>query len=172
MLYKIFFLGVILFSSMGIGNVIVGEKRTRIRLLTALQKGGRALEDALVLEGLPLIEGLRAAEKASETGLFAHMAEAAAAHPAFSGREIAETVAAGLPETLYLLQPPELEIVGDLIARAASAVSPEQIGDAAAMYGRQMYTMITELSEEHAKKEKTIRALCLCIGLALAVILA
>jgi len=172
MLFKIFFLGVIIFASMGIGNVIVEEKAERIRLLGCLQKGGRAMQGAMVLEGLPLIEGLRAAERVSGMALFSLMAECIGRDPGLSGREIVAAAIAVQKKEPLILKAPEIEILGDFVARASSAISAEQITDAAQMFARQMNAMVTDLNREHAKKEKTIRALCLCMGLAAAVILA
>ena len=47
MLYKLFLIGVVIFCSTGIGNVLLGERGKHISALKKLAEGSRILAEAL-----------------------------------------------------------------------------------------------------------------------------
>ena len=59
MLYKIFLLGVIIFSRISIGNIIVGEKEQRLKALSELENCIKAMRNGMVYQGMTFYEALK-----------------------------------------------------------------------------------------------------------------
>lgn len=64
---KLLFIAVIIFSSAGIGNVIVGEWEERRKSIGAMQSAVKVLISALGFQGMPLYDALMAASKINFT---------------------------------------------------------------------------------------------------------
>ena len=71
---KLIFIFVIVLSSAGIGNVIVGEWRDRAEALARLQSAIKTMKGALVYQGMPLCEALMQAAKTAYGSFFARCA--------------------------------------------------------------------------------------------------
>lgn len=171
-MYKIFFLGVIVFCSMGVGNVVVRDRQARIAMITCLLRAAKALHNAMVLEGLPLSEGLYAAEAAWPAGICLRMAEIAIKKPMLNGSEIATLAMTEHKMAIESLKKQELQLFLEFMEKCSTAIAPVQVQEAYAAFTRHLTAHQNTLKEAHQKTAKATRALCLCIGLAAAIILA
>ena len=171
-MYKIFFLGVIIFCSMGVGNVVVKDREGRITGIACLLRAAKILQNAMVLEGLPLSEGLYAAERVWPVGVCLRMAELVAQKPTLNGAEVFTLVTAENKTAIDSLKKQELQLFMEFMQKCSTAIAPEQISDAYQAFTRHMLPHQNSLKTAHQKTAKATKALCLCVGLAAAIILA
>ena len=170
MLYKLFLIGIIIFCSTGIGNILLGERGQHISALKKLAEGSRIFAEAMETQAMTMPQALMAAEKATEAEVFSVMARRLREFPNTDIRELAEkslTEMAGA----QLLAETEQEIFLDFIRRVASALTAAQIRDARLMFLQQMELYLEQLQQEQRNRTKVVKAMSLSIGLAIAVIL-
>lgn len=170
MLYKLFFIGVIIFCSAGIGNAMIGEKKERIEALKKLAEGCRVLSETMELQTVAMPQALQAAQAASCADCFTALSSLLQQHPNGEIKALAKQ-SIGQTEKMRVLRPAEQEIFADFIWRLASALTASQIQDARNMFARQMDALLEQLQQEQQAKAKVIRAMSISIGLMIAVIL-
>ena len=171
MLYKIFLLGVIIFSSISIGNIIVGEKEQRLKALSELENCIKAMRNGMVYQGMTFYEALKHTGRAGLNGFFGNCAEILRQHPEWEARQVYDQALKEPGEKMGYLQEPEKEALRDLLMRLSTALVVEQISDAAAIFFRQLHMIHGELLEAQRTKSRAIKTVCLLCGLATAVIL-
>ncbi len=88
MLYKIFLLGVIIFSSISIGNIIVGEKEQRLKALSELENCIKAMRNGMVYQGMTFYEALKHTGRVGLNGFFGNCAEILRQHPEWEARQV------------------------------------------------------------------------------------
>ena len=170
MLYKLFLIGVVIFCSTGIGNVLLGERGKHISALKKLAEGSRILAEALETQVMTMPQALLAAEKATGAEVFSAMIRYLRKSPNKEMKEVAEASLAEITE-MQLLTETEREIFGDFIRRVAVALTTAQIRDARAVFLQQMELNLEQLQQEQQNRTKIVKAMSLSIGLAIAVIL-
>ena len=153
MLYKLFLIGIIIFCSTGIGNVLLGERGQHISALKKLAEGNRIFAEAMETQAMTMPQALMAAEKATKAEIFSVMARRLREFPNKDIRELAE------------------ESLTEIIRRVASALTAAQIRDARLMFLQQMELYLEQLQQEQQNRTKVVKAMSLSIGLAIAVIL-
>ena len=171
MIFKIFFIGVIILSSVGIGNVLVRDKSERLRMLGMLGNCVKALRSAMLHQGMPFSAALRQAEKVGFFGFFEDCRRVLERNPELAGRDICQKALRIKRPAFDYLRQPELMALGDLMGRVSTAIVPEQIGDAVAIFNRQISMITSELAKTNAKNAKVVKTMCLLGGLVVAIIL-
>ena len=131
---KLLFIAVIIFSSAGIGSVIVGEWEERRRSIGAVQSAVKVLISALGFQGMPLYDALLAAGKIAYPEFFQGCASLLRKEPGVAGKELCKRAMLEQKESLAGCKEPEKEALADLFGRLCGAVSPEQIEDAGKVF--------------------------------------
>ncbi len=168
---KLIFILVIVLSSAGIGNVIVGEWRDRAEALARLQSAVKTMKGALVYQGMPLCEALMQAAKTAYGSFFARCARLLRQNPAAQGKEICQKALAEEKGSCPFFRGPEKEALADLFLRISTAVSGEQIEDACAVFIRQTDLIVKELRAQQEQKGRLTKTLCTVAGLIVSILL-
>ncbi len=170
MLYKLFLVGVVIFCSTGIGNILISERKKHITVLKKLAEGCRILADTLAIRGKTISQALQYAHKQTQLILFEKMQQYLQEQPKADVKEIAMRSLAESQE-MQSLEEQEREIYGDFIKRIAMALTVEQIQAAESIFSQQMMLRLEQLEQEQEGKSKVVKAMSVSIGLAIAVIL-
>ena len=104
MLYKLFLIGVVIFCSTGIGNVLLGERGKHISALKKLAEGSRILAEALETQAMTMPQALLAAEKATSAEVFSAMIRYLRKSPNKEMKEVAEASLAEITEMQLLTE--------------------------------------------------------------------
>lgn len=169
MIFKLFFLGVIVVGSACLGNVLASSLEERLTALKSLANGVASLKNALIYQGMSLAEGLAFASRDGE--IFDTCAKLIFSNPRASGGEIAQRAYKENKEVFANLTEDERIFFGELLERLSRAAVPEQIGEAVAIFSREIVSSINKASEEQHKRSRVIRSMCLLGGLAFAIII-
>ncbi len=170
-MFKLIFIAVIVLSSAGIGNVIVGDWAARKDAIASLQNAVKTLKIALLYQGMPLYDALLQAAKTAFGSFFSQCAHRMRQNPQMAGKELCIRVAEECKDSLSLLKKPEQEALADLFSRLAAAVSAEQIEDACAMFLRQTDLIAAELKAQQEQKGRLTKTLCVVAGLVVSILL-
>ncbi|MEY8382198.1 stage III sporulation protein AB [Christensenellaceae bacterium 44-20] len=167
---KLLFIAVIIFSSAGIGSVIVGEWEERRRSIGAMQSAVKVLISALGFQGMPLYDALLAAGKIAYPQFFLSCANLLRKEPGVAGKELCRKAMLEQKESLAGCKEAEKEALADLFGRLSGAVAPEQIEDAGKVFLRQTDLLAEQLRSQQEQKGRLTRTMCIVAGLVISIL--
>ena len=170
-MFKLIFIAVIVLSSAGIGNVIVGDWAARKNTIAVLQNAIKTLKSALVYQSMPLYEALLQAGKTAFGSFFSQCVYLLRQNPQIEGRALCFEAAAACKDSFASLKAPEQEALADLFGRLSVAISAEQVEDACAMFLRQTDLIAGELRAQQEQKGRLTKTLCIVAGLVVSILL-